>query len=320
MLLDNYSKVKGITLDITPRCTLFCSKCERQMDTWTGMKPLLSDMPINDFIKVINYFHDIRFSGPYGDAILHKEFLTMLEETRIRGNEVRVNNSASHRSLNWYKKAFLANPNAFWVFGIDGLPEESHKYRVNQDGKHLFNAMELANEMGVKVRWQYLVFKYNQHNIEKARKIALDHNIDIEVLKSKRFDGPNDPLKPDDHYSNNFWLKDDNKNLTKEQLLEKYVESGLYPKCLHPKAMFGHTSQGYIMPCCWLTAKNVEKYYPDLCNESTKLSNVKSIEEILESPGWKKHLNLIKTESRDAPFKCWRKCTNGAPLSKTTVE
>ena len=43
--------------------------------------------------------------------------------------------------MSWYIKAFKANINARWIFGIDGLPNESHNYRVNQDGEKLFNVI-----------------------------------------------------------------------------------------------------------------------------------------------------------------------------------
>jgi len=35
--------------------------------------------------------------------------------------------------MHWYESAFESNPNAEWHFGLDGLPEESHLYRINQD-------------------------------------------------------------------------------------------------------------------------------------------------------------------------------------------
>ena len=42
-----------------------------------------------------------------------------------------------------YISAFKSNPKANWIFGIDGMPEESKQYRVNQDGEKLFKIMFL---------------------------------------------------------------------------------------------------------------------------------------------------------------------------------
>ena len=50
-----------------------------------------------------------------------------------------------------------ANKNAKWIFGLDGLPKDSHKYRVNQDGNKLYEMMKLGVSMGIFVSWQYIV-------------------------------------------------------------------------------------------------------------------------------------------------------------------
>ena len=43
-------------------------------------------------------------------------------------------------------------------------------YRVNQDGEKLFKIMLKAKEYLTKSpSWQYIVFSYNEHNIEKAK-------------------------------------------------------------------------------------------------------------------------------------------------------
>ena len=54
-----------------------------------------------------------------------------------------------------------------WYFALDGLlPEESHKYRINQDGRQVWEVMKMGAEMGCKIKWQYIVFNYNEKHIE----------------------------------------------------------------------------------------------------------------------------------------------------------
>ena len=93
------------------------------------------------------------------------------------------------------------NLSAAWHFGLDGLPEESHKYRINQDGVKLFEIMKLAVSLGVKTYWQYIVFKYNQDHIEQAREMAKQYGMIFKEQHSSRWD-VNDPYKPDqpEHY------------------------------------------------------------------------------------------------------------------------
>ena len=64
----------------------------------------------------------------------------------------------SHKKKEWYDEAFDEE----WKFGIDGLPKDSHKYRINQDGQYLFERMLDAKNKGLNVEWQYIIFDYNE--------------------------------------------------------------------------------------------------------------------------------------------------------------
>ena len=94
---------------------------------------------------------------------------------------ITINTAASQKSIEWYEKAFDANLKARWIFGVDGLPKDSHKYRINQDGEKLFEMAKLCAKMGLPVSWQYLVFNYNENDIETCRKMAKDNNIKFDV-------------------------------------------------------------------------------------------------------------------------------------------
>ena len=43
--------------------------------------------------------------------------------------------------------------------------------------------------------WQYIVFRYNENDIEEAKNMALDNGMTFELNSSSRWD-ENDPLKP----------------------------------------------------------------------------------------------------------------------------
>ena len=104
--------------------------------------------------------------------------------------------AATHRPFNWYIKAFEVNPKARWTFGIDGLPDESCLYRINQDGEKLFKIMKTCREMGLETKWQYIIFKYNQDHIEQAKQLAKDIDVVFELVYSGRFSSVTDPYRP----------------------------------------------------------------------------------------------------------------------------
>ena len=182
-----------INLDITHRCTLQCQRCNRAIFAARGQKVPGEDMTMENFKKVIDYFEEVYFCGQISDPIFHPQFIEFLK--LLKGRKTVVHTAASHKPEKWYKEAFEANTGAYWTFGIDGLPKDSHKYRINQDGEKLFKMACMAAKMGLLVKWQYLIFNYNEKNIEEARKMAKDNNLILELQKSSRF-WENDPLMP----------------------------------------------------------------------------------------------------------------------------
>ena len=108
----------------------------------------------------------------------------MLVYLKEQNKLARVVTAASHKSYDWYNNAFAANTDAIWTFGLDGLPKDSHEYRINQDGEKLFEVMKLAPNP----KWKYIVFKYNENDIDQARQLAKDNNIKFNTVYSGRFD------------------------------------------------------------------------------------------------------------------------------------
>ena len=175
--------LKWINLDITTRCTLQCPQCTR---TWYyNKRPPGSDMTVDQFKKILDYFDGILFCGQYSDPIYHPKFIEFLQMC-VNKDNVRVNTAASHRSIDWYKQAFEANPNAWWRFGIDGLPKDSHRYRVNQDGEKLFDVMLMAKDMGLYVEWQVLAFDYVIPQLNQIKQLAAKHNLNLAIDEPRR--------------------------------------------------------------------------------------------------------------------------------------
>ena len=112
-----------------------------------------------------------------------------------------IHNASSAKSKSWYIKAFKAHPDAKWIFGIDGLPEESCLYRINQDGEKLFNIMlESKNHLNNPPYWQFIVFSYNERNLDKAKKMAEDNGLCFITTLSSRWNYKDDPYRPSEKF------------------------------------------------------------------------------------------------------------------------
>tara|TARA_B100000029_G_scaffold153676_1_gene148908 strand:- start:3269 stop:3955 length:687 start_codon:yes stop_codon:yes gene_type:complete len=195
---------RQVNIDSSATCTLECPKCQRRGITKYGAKVPGENMPWEDFLKIAEYFKGgLTFCGQISDPIFHPKMIEMLKHCYNNNIPVEMHTAASHKSKNWYENAFDANRDTKWFFGIDGLPEDSHKYRINQDGKKLFEMVKLCAKMGLYTRWQYIVFKYNENDIETCRKIAQDNNIIFNVIYSGRW-RKDDIYKPENpkHYIN----------------------------------------------------------------------------------------------------------------------
>lgn len=200
-----FFKRRSINLDITHRCTLQCPKCNRQIFSKRNLKVPGQDMTISQFKKIINFYNTISFCGQISDPIFNPYFIDFLELAYKNNIKIDVKTAASHKSIDWYKKAFEANPNAQWTFGIDGLPKDSHLHRINQNGKYLFEVMLMSKKYVKNVVWQCIVFSYNENNIEEIKKIAKSNNITLMFFYSSRF-SKNDALKPK---NKNYYVKRD---------------------------------------------------------------------------------------------------------------
>lgn len=295
-----------INLDITNKCTLMCPFCERQREDFDEIKKITKDISLEDFKKIADYYPRLNFCGSIGDPIMHKNFHEMLEYCYHNNNSVTIGTSSSHRPIEWYQTAFALNPNAHWSFGLDGLPNDSNKHRINQDGNHLFNMMVLGRSLGISVSWQFIIFSYNQHQILDCQHIANQLDIPISFVKSSRFhefEGK-DEYKP----SEELYLK---VNLNRER------EGELVPQCFRGREM-GHQSSGYVLPCCWIQG-DVEKNYSLLCNDETKLENIESIEELFDTESYKKFFKILTETPQNAYDICWERCSTASKPHKETV-
>ena len=194
---------RQLNIDISFRCTLECPRCQRQV-SWR--KPVWRDNPLkvpgrdltlDEIDKISDYYDDFLFCGQLSDPVHHPKFPEILKMLYKKKIKAEVSTAASQKSKDFYIKCFEANKNAMWVFGIDGLPEESHKYRINQDGQKLFDIMiESKKYLENTPTWQYIVFSYNEDHIEQAKKLAKENGVQFMLLQSSRWLGNDDPLKP----------------------------------------------------------------------------------------------------------------------------
>ena len=281
---------RSINIDAGVRCTLECPGCSRTQFKKLGKRIPGKDLTIEQFDKITDYFKKVGFCGTWSDPIFNKNFIEFLKICKHKNIEVEISTAASHKPEKWYEEAFSANKDVFWVFGIDGLPEESHKYRKNQDGVKLFDMMLSARYSGLDVQWQYIVFDYNVNHMKEAKKIADFHKIDILFIESFRG-------KAKDQYTDIKPVSLSNEKKSGQIGWQKYqskkLKNNFKPKCLLTDRDLSFSSTGHILPCCWLNVSMKENQIDKLFSKKLHIDN-NTIQEIVDSDEWKNFFNKLE--------------------------
>jgi len=192
-----FNRTDRLNLDISNRCPLECPHCIRQTQYKNSNIDIPGeDLSLDSFKKITEFTNAIHFCGQLSDPIHHPMFIDFLKICFDKNIDTSIAVASSFKSLDWFVKAFKANPNANWIFGIDGLPKDSKIYRKHQDGEKLYKVMiESTKYLNVKPTWQYIVFSYNENDVTFALNLAKENNINFMIINSARWD-ENDKLKP----------------------------------------------------------------------------------------------------------------------------
>jgi len=283
MIPDRLYK-QWLNIDISNKCSLKCPECVRTKFIKNKIPLPGKDIDLKQFDKISDFFIGKRFDfcGTFSDAIYNKYFIDMLEMCKQKNIDVCVHTAASHRPESWYIDAFNANKNAEWRFGIDGLPKNSHKYRVNQNGEKLFSTMLIAKEKGLPVSWQYIIFDYNKEEIEEAKNLSKLHKINFLLIDTNRKNGINPVSK------------------TKNKFI---------PKCVHAKRDLAFSITGHITPCCWTNVSWDEPYLKDIFSKENHIDNFEKIEDVFKTTAWVNFFKMLQENPELAPTTCKEKCS-----------
>ena len=184
-------------IDLTNKCNGGCKFCPRNNNFSSHLKTL-GEFDFDLFKRIfddyyINHITNLVLNGNLGDPSLYSKMFELLDYVNEHNNKVKmfISTNGSARSEIWWKT--LAEKMAFgrWnavVFTVDGLEDTHHRYRGTDYNKVLRNMNTFINAGG-NAKWQYIVFEYNQHQLEEAKRIAKDIGC-TEFIKviSRRYD------------------------------------------------------------------------------------------------------------------------------------
>ncbi len=184
-------------LEMSKRCILECPKCPRTIHKG---RYTIDDLNIDHAKELVikTKPKHIVMCGNLGDPIYHPNLIEFTKWLDNSNHTFAIHTNGSGKKLPWWEElydSYVNKYNEMW-FGVDGLKDTAHKYRVGIDWQQSFDAMCLGVKKGKQVNWQWIPFSFNEHQIDEARKLAKDNGINLVLRLSGRWDSDKDPLRP----------------------------------------------------------------------------------------------------------------------------
>jgi|TARA_B110000908_G_scaffold161116_1_gene205086 MoaA/NifB/PqqE/SkfB family radical SAM enzyme len=207
-MIYKYEDLDNIDLEmaVTTHCNARCIHCPRT-DKVTGKKVswlTLSHMKISTFKAIItgqDMIRHIKICGEFGDPLMNPQLKDMIDYVMTTTNiTMMINTNGGLRNTSWYKKIAEAyGKRIVIVFGIDGLDHETNwKYREGVEFDKAYNNMLTFHRNGGRVKWQFILFEWNVHQMEEAKKQADDLGIPMIFLVDHHYSQSISDLEIDD--------------------------------------------------------------------------------------------------------------------------
>ncbi len=174
-----------LTIDPSSRCSLRCPLCPTGQRR--GTRPAVN-MSMDRFRKVIDSL------GPWlihmdmcnwGEPLMNESIFDMVSYAKRYLIHIKIDTNMTVLSDESAEKLVSSGLDRV-ILSVDGVTQETYGiYRKGGDIKKVFDNIRLLAEKRAEVssdkpflEWQFLVFRHNQHEIERAREIAPELGVD----------------------------------------------------------------------------------------------------------------------------------------------
>jgi molybdenum cofactor biosynthesis enzyme MoaA len=293
-------KINIIEIELSSHCNAKCSACMRTILDERGKYYLKDNLTLDEIESWFNHIDlsdtKIKMCGVLGDPMINPELhdivFYFLYEKHVRDIEMSTNGGT--RSLDFWKELGILSKNSNKRFhihwAIDGATRNDYRENVNLG--RVWKNVTAYHSTGGNSIWQYIIFDYNEHEIDLARQMAKEHGMRFGTRKSWR---------------NNSDFAKVKSRAAKEIDAEKYekVEKRAYEKSYEDaKIVCRHKVKGEIYigankrlwPCCHLydedvaQKNNTMKHLFESVGHNFNDLNKHSIKDILSSEWYKKTL------------------------------
>ena len=291
-------------IEVTNMCTLECSGCARTRfieqwpKYWKNFN--LDHEDLNNFLDIDIKSMEFILCGNYGDPIYHPNLHKIINVLKTRGGNIKIVTNGSYKKSKWWLSILkLLDKNDTIVFSIDGIPENFTEYRKNADWKSIELAIKECVKSEVKIIWKYIVFSFNEANIDEARELSKSFGVDeFEIHHSDRFDEKTMHLMPTEkiHIGARH---------SKQVKFKNQLENDISPNCKNNKNEHFITATGHYVPCCYVADHRF--YYKTQFGKNRKEYSIKNnkFTELMQSENTQEfYSNIESTKPIPCQFNC----------------
>ena len=278
--------ITQIHLEPTQKCQARCPMCDRNENGGATNKYLTNaDLSLEDIKKIlpisfVKQLNNLYMCGNHGDPILAPEALEIMQWLREVNPKIHLSlttNGGARDTAFWEGMAKVVDR---VVFSVDGLEDTNHLYRQGVSWNKVEENMETFCDAGGNAEWHFLVFAYNEHQVEEARGWADMIGVNkFLVKKSGRYISTVSlNLRPEhqavDRHGNETQLlafpkdpKYQNKSkgdyndvVDRFGSMDNYLDvAEIQCKAIKKEEIY-ISAEGYVFPCCW-TAGQMYKWW-----------------------------------------------------------
>jgi MoaA/NifB/PqqE/SkfB family radical SAM enzyme len=175
------NEIRTVHLEVTNKCNALCPQCVRSVNgAFLNPNVKLSSLDLESITSIFNQsfltqLNEIKLCGSYGDPIAHNHLLSIIRYFKDTSPKIRLTvdtNGGLHNEVWWQELANILGDDDKVVFGIDGLEDTNHLYRVGVNWKRLEQNFKAFIHSGGNAHWHFIVFKHNQHQLEEAKSFS----------------------------------------------------------------------------------------------------------------------------------------------------
>lgn len=179
------SDIRNIHFEISNFCNAACPECPRELRRNESYHKdyFNTDFLPLDLIKerinrqIVPHLHSVNMCGCWGDPLTHPNLVEICDYlvTEFPNITLQIHSNGGLRQADYYvelEKVLRPAYDYRFVWGLDGLADTNEIYRVGVEWQRVVENYQAFNQAGGKSIWQFIVFPWNQHQIDAAKEQA----------------------------------------------------------------------------------------------------------------------------------------------------